>query len=299
MIDPITGWDVHPHYLDILNNAGMRDAAQRINYFTVWGYHAPVAAAIPVEEDMSKLSNTFLMGCDPEFVVMKPPRLVMLQNHLPHGGEIGWDHNGRVGELRPQPTKNCLTLVKRLRTLLKTDNHVQALLTHKWRAGAIVKHDEGTETLGGHVHIDIPPIGDKADVVIPALDKITEWLEKLDILPMKESKSRRAGEHGYGRYGDVREHHGHMEYRTMASWLYDPRVAYLCLTAIKLAARFPKDTYRFLAAKTVSDGTFRDYLAKYAAVDDNAKQCADIVKDTIAISTDTNIQDSWETLPTF
>src|SRR6266478_2561142 len=102
-------------------------------------------------------------------------------------------------------------------------NEALALLSkYKWRAGALIKarmaradtltnaRGERVLTLGGHVHIDQPPDTESEEhtLRLSSLDRVTQWLEELDILPQKESIARRedptARRHGYGKFGDWR-----------------------------------------------------------------------------------------------
>jgi hypothetical protein len=113
------------------------------------------------------------------------------------------------------------------------------------KAGAKAKYNGGAESLGGHVWLDITTDVEAQKEQVSALDHLTRRLEALDILPATECEWRR--QHAYGKFGDIRNvknqqgcrGDGRYEYRTMASWLYSPEVAFLCLTAAKLAAFDP------------------------------------------------------------
>jgi hypothetical protein len=207
----------------------------------------------------SGMLNTFLVGCDPEFAALDATgRQIDLSMYLGDNGEVGYDHGGRVGEFRPEPTKGTYALTKRIQRLIKSPA-VAKLNASKLRAGARVNRD----TLGGHVHLGFP-VPRAQDGKIVALDRITAVLEALDILPAIECRSRR-DTGNYGRWSDVRDSRGHMEYRTMASWLTDPKVAYLCLTAAKLAACDPEGTLENLSAKASFNDLiewFRRYTRK-------------------------------------
>jgi hypothetical protein len=239
------------------------------------------------ELESTAVINTFLVGCDPEFVGIENGELVRMNNYFPQRGEIGFDHGGAVGEFRPRPAKGTWTLIKRIKEKVGELWQIPGIV----RAGAIVKtkgRESGYVTLGGHVHLDIcpydtgrivgyaefmaryrnydatwenplssasyehrnvilgkPRMGPKSPSPahkdrVGALDTLTQLLEHLDILPRGECEERRkTGE--YGKYGDVRiQEEKRTEYRTMASWLFDPAVAFLCLTGAKIAAAEPK-----------------------------------------------------------
>jgi hypothetical protein len=268
-----------------------------------WGPRDPAATdtrGVPeVKEELESTAviNTFLVGCDPEFVGIENGELVRMNNYFPQRGEIGFDHGGAVGEFRPRPAKGTWTLIKRIKEKVGELWQIPGIV----RAGAIVKtkgRESGYVTLGGHVHLDICPydgvlggsgvdpntgrivgyaefmdryrnydatwenplssasyehrnviLGKPRETNSPspahkdrvgALDTLTQLLEYLDILPRGECEERRkTGE--YGKYGDVRiQEKKRTEYRTMASWLFDPAVAFLCLTGAKIAAAEPK-----------------------------------------------------------
>src|ERR1700723_1207852 len=141
--------------------------------------------------------NTFLVGCDPEFVALNGSGQQMnLSAHLRPDGEIGYDHGGRVGELRPEATRGTYALTKRLQRLIRS-NVIEGMKAAKLRAGARVNRD----TLGGHVHLGIPVPRGGVPGIVAALDRVTAVLEALDILPASESRTRR--ETGaYGGFGD-------------------------------------------------------------------------------------------------
>lgn len=214
------------------------------------------------------LINPFLVGCDPECVAIKDGVRVNVRYILPHVGPVGWDHAGRVIEVRPTPSKSTHTLIKKIATLFQTTKFPAT----KLRAGAFWNG----MTLGGHVHLDVYMEGDN-DLRTKALDKLTALLENLDILPTKESDARRAkrwvGRPGaYGQFSDCKWDHKRMEYRTMASWLYSPVTSYLCLTGAKLACAEPKATLDELDKGKVSTGKLIRFFEKFAESDWDAKR---------------------------
>jgi hypothetical protein len=256
-------------------------------------------ADTPAEEDedmkegFTGMLNTFLIGCDPEFVALDSSGAQINLGPFVRGdGEIGFDHGGRVGEFRPGPTRGTYALVKRLQRLINSDTVTRFSAT-KLRAGARAGHD----TLGGHVHLGFP-VPRSVDGRVAALDRVTGVLEALDILPASESKGRR--ELGaYGRFGDVRDCAGHTEYRTMASWLTDPKVAYLCLTAAKLAACDPVGTAENLPT-SASFNNLVEWFRAYRSKDVNARRALDRVLSlghkAIQVYPDVDFRERWREL---
>lgn len=255
----------------------------------------PIAEVAPSSEE-GEMINNFRMGCDPEFMLLdKATGLTAnADNYFPHAGEVGYDHGGRVAEFRPGPSRGILPIIKKIQTLMP-----RALNTgRRLRAGALCNND----CLGGHIHFGfnafenrdefggaryVPenanalagfPLNQKGKEVARALDKLTHALERLDILPSHESAQRRVHGQGYGRFGDVRNCQGHMEYRSMASWLYDPKVAFLCLTAAKIAAADPAGTIKALHGCN-DFPTFRNWLQTYENKDINAKRASEKLLD--------------------
>ena len=239
--------------------------------------------------------NKFLLGCDPEFVALDA-RGQLINGVVLGNGEIGYDHSGRVLELRPSPSKGAYSLVKKLRTLLG-DKRLQGLHAVKFRAGARV----ADMSLGGHVHFGVDPTTTTlAGGPIAALDVVTRLLEHLDILPRNECQLRRRGH--YGRFGDVRVSHGkdgspHLEYRTMASWLHDPKVAFLCLTLAKLAVCDPGGTVQVLKGVT-SWSKLLDWVGNYRAKDTNAARVYEKLVDLkqVSLDPDVDFRGRWENL---
>lgn len=237
--------------------------------------------------------NKFALGCDPEFVALDDRGRVINGAGLGQG-EVGFDHSGRVLEIRPEPSKGAYALVKKIRRLLG-DERLRNLRASKFRAGALA----GTDSLGGHIHFGFSPtLLTSNPKLIPALDLVTRLLEHLDILPTNESAERRRGH--YGKFGDVRTSHGkdgtaHLEYRTMASWLYDPKVAFLCLTAAKLAACDPVGTIEALKGAT-SYSKLSDWVGNYRSKDTNAKRVYDKLTNHKQVVVDPSIdfRSRWE-----
>jgi hypothetical protein len=244
-------------------------------------------------EGFTGMLNTFLVGCDPEFVAIDSAgKQINLANYIRPEGEVGYDHGGRVGEFRPEPTKGTFALTKRLQRLIKSAP-IEKLNANKLRAGARINRD----VLGGHVHFGFP-VSRSTPAQVAALDRVTQVLEGLDILPANESKLRRGGEH-YGRFGDIRDSNGHIEYRTMASWLTDPKVAYLCLTAAKLAACDPAGTTTNLKT-AVSFDNLIEWFRAYRTKDVNARRAVERVLSlghkALQVYPDVDFRERWRVL---
>lgn len=185
----------------------------------------------------SKFVNPFMLGADPEIVLLDPPHLVNVSGGGPNDptGYFGYDHNGWVVEPHPTPNVSARQVCHNIKNSL--DYLAYKFGKYRFRAGAHIQAPERAITLGGHVHLDIRDLtGDQ----ILAMDVFRETLENLDILPMEECKRRTLSGMGYGAAGDIRREHGHVEYRSMCSWLYSRKVSMLAITGIKLAAVAPQ-----------------------------------------------------------
>jgi hypothetical protein len=257
----------------------------------------------PLEDETivatARLVNTWLVGTDPEFVVLnKDGSIYNVTGVMGQRGVVGWDHNGNVVEIRPEPAHGTYAVVKRLQKEILTNKVLAEVKGLKWRAGAALRarvnrgdalaDAAGTRllTLGGHVHLDMPPAGHSGDPHVgeqrvEALDRITCQLEHLDILPQGESQTRRndpnARRNGYGQFGDVRTAGGEgqrtrMEYRTMASWLFHPKVAYICLTGAKLAAVSPATALETLKTTGNAWGNLERFFSCFKTKDSNARR---------------------------
>lgn len=242
---------------------------------------------------MAKLVNKFAVGCDPEFAVIdKAGRLVRVRSL--GAGAVGYDHDGRCVELRPEQARGTYTILKRLQALMLTPK-LKAFKDHKWRAGAYFNDGHDTPiSLGGHIHFDIP--SNKLDrTTLPALDAVTRLLEHTEILPNAECVTRRT-QTQYGKWGQIRTDDGHTEYRTMASWMFNPWVAFLALTMSKLAVVTPA-----LALEKLQRATSREDIEKFVGLFSGKDINADRLlwkledkKDWLDTSTDTDIKTAWE-----
>ena len=265
----------------------------------------PIEEVEEVPGRKARLVNKFLMGCDPEFVTIHNGRRCNVNDHLPHEGVVGWDHNGRIAEIRPDPSRGVYRLIKTIQKVLLEEPTLQTLVHRRWRAGAVYADGNTTESLGGHIHIDIP--WDKKAEPVKALDALTKKLEALDILPKDESNQRRhrGAEYGgvgaYGRYGDVRAvatiDGNRIEYRTMASWLFSPAIAFVCLSGAKLAAHSPDSTLVALKGPTSYKQLIK-FFELFQGKDDNADRVLERVLDggNLKADPDADVRKAWERL---
>jgi hypothetical protein len=271
----------------------------------------------------AKLVNNFVIGCDPEFCIIDSKgRVVNVATSFGDpGGEVGYDHNGLEVELRPKPAKGAYMVVKRMQDILNTNERLKKYLDYKWRSGAVVEMPDQNRrlTLGGHVHLDIPPAGHggaqaEHENRIAALDRYTRYMEELDLLPKQESLIRR--EKGdpmnraqrYGQWGDWRvagndrtgAGKARTEYRVMASWLYSPKIAYLALTGAKLAATAPTVALDTLKARNICYENLKAFFEHFRHRDTNAVRALDRVLNVdlakIQAQPDVNFRSAWERL---
>jgi hypothetical protein len=270
--------------------------------------------AAPAPVPSVKSVNPFLVGADPEFVVLNyKSQLVRADNfwgnrYATEG--LGTDHGGRVVELRPNPNRSTYNVLKTMQQMLMLAPRLQAIRDFRWKAGAIVDAPPNTLTLGGHVHLDLPVGGDDEAYTlfgrrVNALDSLTAYLERVDVLPLNESKLRRdRGE--YGQFGDIRTTPGsedqrrreHFEYRTMASWLYSPISAYLCMTAAKLAAVDPEGTVELFGERATSLQKLTEYFERFKGKDDDVDRILEKIEPAAYVQDPTaSIQDTWVRLP--
>jgi hypothetical protein len=291
---------------------------------------SPVSKEEP--DDMKeKLVNNFLVGCDPEFAILGADGFAFnVEGVIPHDGEVGYDHSGLVVEIRPKPAHGAYNIVKSLRKTINSNELLMKLSDKKWRSGGIVKskrrggvparegHANGETplTLGGHVHFGIkPPVAGVEEnhvLRIKALDRVTKYLEKLDILPEAESEVRRKegakAYNGtvYAQWGDWRPagergREDHIEYRTMASWLFDPKVAFACITASKLAASSPQLALDTLKARNISFEAFKNFVELYRFKDCNARRLLERLLDTGGLKSihgdpESDFKNNWKEL---
>jgi hypothetical protein len=251
---------------------------------------------------MRKLLNSFLVGADPEFAVLKGDGLVIVKP-LPQPkegvGDIGQDHGGRVLELHPIQTRGVVALVKRMRDLFPTMKQWDSNEL-KFKAGAICKSVQIEDALGGHIHFGFTRAEmcgsqggmEPFNAFLKKLDKFTHCLERLDLLPEKESERRRAVS-DYGRPSAYRSSgvDNHLEYRTMASWLSSPELAFVCITGAKMIAVNPKGDVPIPG--TISKNKLVEFFEQYKE-DTNALRCLERVLPSLHETDPTlDIREAW------
>lgn len=259
----------------------------------------------------TKMLNDFLIGCDPEFVgITDKGTLVNFKNRLPKEGSVGYDHGGWVGEIRPEPSRGTYMLLKKIQKSVLELPKFQSV--KKLRGGAYVKGipdmpgERAQVCIGGHVHLDLNPfradgsVHPEHDRRVKALDAFTRYVEALDILPKVECTTRRRASQ-YGRFGDVRASNGRMEYRTMASWLFHPVAAMICLTGAKLSVVDPEGTIETLVASASTFGSLKTWFERYRSKDTNARRVCDRLLEMghkkLVISPEEDFRESWKELP--
>lgn len=220
-----------------------------------------------------RLLNTFKIGSDPEFVVLAADGSLCTAEDLniPHAGAVGYDHGGRVLEIRPRPSRHARTHLRSIALLLTQDSRLAtARKQARWQAGAMSTALQGHEPLGGHIHLDVPYADEASKQRIAAMGRLTKQLEDCEVFPRKDCDWRRRDWPQYGGYDNVRPagHNYRLEYRAPASWLFSPRVALYALTAYKLACAAPEATACLSAEGSARE--LRKFMESFRGKDDDA-----------------------------
>jgi hypothetical protein len=236
--------------------------------------------------------NTFKIGADPEFGVrdkVTKNGVIATQHASLSTNEIGYDHGGHVVELRPKPAYRVQEFLKNIKDLLKKDA-LAPLKKYEWKGGGCFRNIDGhLQAIGGHIHLELPYLGHHGieesvyKLRVKACDVVTKHLEDLNILPAEESRIRRSAEAGgWGRFGAVQaacspQSYGQpfyrMEYRTPCSWLFDPKVAFVTITGIKLAATMPELAISTLNGETDGErwASLVKFFRTFRAIDSDAE----------------------------
>lgn len=261
----------------------------------------------PEGDKVLKLINEFLIGCDPELLVLNAEKQhVNVRPFISQNGVVGWDHNGDVLEVRPRPAKSSFTLLRHIWEAL----NIEKFGIWQYRAGAYFKTPTRSLTLGGHIHINLPLKKTEVEsrLRVLALDELTRNFEELDILPKAECFLRRKRgkeiglnnpDHAYGSFGDVREkaNGARLEYRTMASWLFSPITSLLCLTAAKLASAAPRETFSTFLMGDVSKGRLVRFFEMFKEKDaDAARVTEKVFESGLELSRDpaADVMQTWK-----
>lgn len=232
------------------------------------------------------------LGCDPEFVGYLDGKRINFEYVLPgFDGQLGYDHGGRVAELRPPPAKFARTIIKRLRAIMQ--GAPAAARVASWKGGAVASNPD--TALGGHIHLGVD-YQTWQHALVPALDALTTQMFKLDILPDQDNKGRERL--GYGQMGDTRTAMRGtcrvLEYRSMCSWLFDPKVAMLALTGAKLAAADPSFATETLKGPA-SHKKLHAFFEKWRDNSDAKYCCEQILSGKpLVAKPDRDIQEAWE-----
>ena len=239
------------------------------------------------------LLNDFLLGADPEFIVVEEGHIKQFTGRPEMNVPWGLDHSNWVIEPHPKPEFSVRKLIQNLK--VSFNDFATVTPTGKWRAGAWIHAPERTITLGGHVHVDRPSC---TKAQRDALDLFTQHLEGLDILPQTECVERRRST--YGHYGDIRTEHGHFEYRTMPSWLFSQRVTKLCLIGTKLIMVDPEAPRAVLgSALEPSSKKLQAFFERFRHKDDDVDWIlgAGMLGKKLSVKPDRDLRNVWKVQP--
>lgn len=219
-----------------------------------------------------RVVNHFGLGADPEFYLFNAHKGVVAYAQefgLHQGLAFGQDNNGRLVELRPEPSRFAFNVVASMITELKW---MGALLPRTLGYSWISTPYLGDDGLGGHVHVGSKKnAADKTRVGIDALDLLTQIFLSAGVFDNAQNNNRRAARGGYGKFGDIRlQKHG-FEYRTMPTWLETPQMAHLVLTCAKLAVYNPKLLPGRVLGGEQARSFIKNLLAYYQGLDDDAR----------------------------
>ena len=176
----------------------------------------------------NKEVRDFLMGCDPEFLMLWGNKSVAATGFTIWNSDeetCGSDGGGVAFEARPEPSRNPLELVTSIRQIF-IHKLMRFPMTQKfeWRAGTYFND----HCLGGHIHFAIRSPGPTECVPV-----LSEYLGACSMLieDKAEGKRRREMHDDYGGYISWRKQSYGFEYRTCGSWLTSPYIAaaHLCL----------------------------------------------------------------------
>ncbi len=165
---------------------------------------------------------TLTLGCDPELLCRINGRFTPAYNYFKSNSSFGLDGCESIAELRPGYSESPIDLTAKIRTVLEYGHEKAPEL--EFFAG----HYQDDYSLGGHVHISLPP----EDKLIDSLDTVLYSLS--NCLDDKSQRLKRERS-GYGKRRAYRRQPHGMEYRTPGSWLISPAVTLVTFTLAKLA----------------------------------------------------------------
>ena len=204
--------------------------------------------AHPGKATADGLSNPFLIGADPEFMVLRPgPGLEAAQmcelyaSHmgLRTGVAFGSDLSGRQVELRPRASRSTLSVVASLQVTLRWFgywlNTAQSLSNGSY--SFVSTPFFNNDGLGGHIHFGRRRKKQQR-IETDALNRLYVHLLKTGAFD-EEGCSLRSTITPYGRLSDIRQQKHGYEYRTYPTWISSPAQAMFVLTLAKLAVLEP------------------------------------------------------------
>lgn len=186
----------------------------------------------------SSLSETeqsaVLIGMDTEFLLTTPDgELVHADQFLGRNGIVGYDSAiierqvyHALAELRPAPSAEPRQLFLHLLRAMRLASQYIDDSSLIWKAGG--SPVEGY-SLGGHIHMS----------GVPLTSNLLRVLDNYLTLPLTliEDATTRRRRPKFGVLGDCRRKpHGGFEYRTLPSWIINPRIAKGVLALAKLIA---------------------------------------------------------------
>lgn len=224
-------------------------------------------------ESPSKLSyssggrrmNHFMLGADPEFMFIGEGGTPVHAAHigLKAGLAFGADQNDRLVELRAAPSRDAIVVLGSILAELRWLYRYLGERHHayEWTANAF-SHGDG---MGGHVHFGRKRPHQEDEV--RGLDGLARVMRAVDLFDSAGWTRRAQGDQFsqlYGQYGDTRpQKHGY-EYRTLPTWLDNPRLAYLVLVLSKLVILDPDITAAWNnPRRAASDWELLQGLARY------------------------------------
>lgn len=245
--------------------------------------------------------NNFKIGADPEYyVINKEGNHVNIKAWTTKEAEVGWDHEGDVLEVKPRPSKYAYRVVRRIRKLLLQHEVSKKLIAsgYRFRSCGYLKTPRRSLGVGGHIHFDIPysQYPQKMKELL-ALKNITILLEKLDILPNRDSIYR----HTYQVLEEIRNANDadRIEYRYMCSWLHSPVAALICLTAGKLAVAYPETVLSSSVESNISMNALAAWFEQFKGKDVDAARVVEKIfepKLKLEAQLDVDLEDAWKSL---
>ncbi|HEX6989473.1 MAG TPA: hypothetical protein VF282_08390 [Bacillota bacterium] len=184
----------------------------------------------------SRRTGTFLIGADPEFMLVhrRTRRLIVASYYLRKEGALGLDNQRLTGsrsrrpiaEVRPRPAAEPEQVVQRIRRLLRRMPRRLRRGNVRWCAGS---GPRGNYPIGGHIHFSGLPL---TAGLVRALDTYLA----LPLAMVEDPRRARRRRRRYGFLSEVREKSWGFEYRTPPSWLVTPGYARAVLALTKLIA---------------------------------------------------------------